>query len=76
MNWDDPQERARLMEQVSTAEYHRLLAEHQKQTVIDTVSGHEIRAVATRWGRLYAVGDTGRAHATIEGARKIARGEI
>lgn len=76
MNWDDPTERARLMERVSTAEYNRLAAEHQRQTIIDTVNGHAIRAVSTRWGRLYSVGDTGRAHATIEGARMIARGEI
>lgn len=73
MNWDDPAERFRLIERVGHEEYNRLLAQHHKDSVIENINGHEIRPVASRFGRLFMVGDTGSAFSTIEGAREFAR---
>ena len=72
-NWDDPASRLDLIERVGASEYRRLFDEHQKQSVIVTVCGHEIRPVATRFGRLYSVGSTGRAFSTQGEAETYAR---
>ena len=65
MNWNDPAERARLIDRVGPQEYERLFAEHRKASTMKTVNGHAIRPVQTRFGRLYAVGNTGKAFDTM-----------
>lgn len=74
INWDDPAARLALIEQVGAAEYNRLHQEHRDQSVLETVNGHAIRPTNTRFGRLFMVGDTGKAFATIEEARAFAQG--
>jgi hypothetical protein len=74
INWHDPAERFALIERVGVAEYTRLHAEHMAEPVIETVNGHAIRrTVSERLGAIYMVGDIGLGHATIEGAREMAR---
>lgn len=72
MDWNDPIERSRLSEKLGPAEYSKAFREHLRASTIDTVNGHVIRPVETRFGRLYQVGSTGRAHSDLEQARKIA----
>jgi hypothetical protein len=69
MDWNDPAARFRLAERVGTDEYNRQFAAHHAARVIETVNGHPIRPVQTRFGRLFAVGGTTMAFATIEQAR-------
>lgn len=65
MNWDDPAERAALIERVGVTEYNRMVAQHRKDSVVVTVNGYEIRQVdSPRFGRLFAVGKTGSAFTT------------
>jgi hypothetical protein len=72
MNWDDPAERLALIERVGVDEYNRLIQQHFKDSVVLTVNGHGIRPVQTRFGRLYQVGNTGTAFATLAEAEKFA----
>jgi hypothetical protein len=73
MNWTDPEERLALIERVGIDEYNRLLKEEQdRNTVEDAVNGHHIRTVLTRFGRLFMVGDTGRAFQTPAEAARFA----
>lgn len=76
MNWDNPEDRAALIERVGVEEYNRLHAEHRKASVVATVNGHDIRPVGSRFGRLFMVGDTGRAFSTQPEAEAFARGEV
>lgn len=69
MNWDDPQQRAALALQVGPAEYNRRFREYQDQSTIETINGHAIRPVQTRFGLLYAVGGTNQAFSTLDAAR-------
>jgi len=75
MKWDDPAQRAALIERVGADEYNRLLmAEHEKRrSVLVTVNGHDIRRVETRFGTLYAVEGTKRAFASRQQAEDFAR---
>lgn len=74
MNWDDPEARAQLIESVGAEEYNRLFQKHYKNSVIETVNGHAIRAVLSqRFGRIYMVDGINKGHSTLEGARKIAQ---
>lgn len=74
MNWDDPTERLRLIERVGTEEYNRQLEAHQQASVVDTVNGHFIRPVGTRFGRLYSVVGTDSAFPELDQARDHAQG--
>lgn len=73
MDWNDPAARARLIDRVGPAEYERLQKEHFKASTVDTVGGHSIRPVQSRFGRLFAVGQTGRAFSTMDQARTYAQ---
>lgn len=72
MDWNDPAARARLIEQVGPAEYARQQAANRAAIVIETVAGHALRPVSSRFGRLIAVGDTGNAYRDIADARRYA----
>jgi hypothetical protein len=72
MNWDDPAERARLIERVGAAEYARQFEAHRIASTVATVNGHGIRPIATRFGRLFMVGTTGRAFSTLAEAETFA----
>lgn len=76
MNWDSPEARLALIEAVGPEEYNRQFQEHRRRSVIETVNGHDIRAVHSRFGRIYMVDGTNRGGATLEVARRIARGEL
>lgn len=65
MNWDNAEERARLIESVGPEEYNRKFAAHLKQT---TVGG--IRRVNTRFGLLFAVVGTDKAFSTLKQAEE------
>ena len=72
MNWNDPAARDRLIEQVGLAEYNRLHAEQRKASIIKVVNGHAIRAINSRFGRLYLIGATGSAYSTMEETERFA----
>jgi hypothetical protein len=59
IDWDDLATRFRIAEQVGLHRYNELYLEHRRHSVIAVVGGHEIRPISTRFGRLFAVGDTG-----------------
>jgi hypothetical protein len=74
IDWDDPEARFRLIEQVGLEEYTRLHAEHVKRSTVASIAGHAIRPVNTeRFGRLFVVGDTGRAFSILPQAETYAR---
>lgn len=75
INWDDPEARLALIESVGVAEYNRQAEAHRTNSTIETVNGHRIRPVSSRFGRLFMVGDTGTAFATLEQARAFANKE-
>lgn len=72
MDWNDPAARAALIERVGPAEYNRLAAEHDRSITVATVNGHRIRPVSSRFGRLFMVGGTGKAFATMDEAEGFA----
>jgi hypothetical protein len=73
MNWDDPAERAALIERIGVDAYNRQHAEHMKSQVRETVNGYDIAAVNTRFGRLFAVRGTDAAFSTLTDAQNHAR---
>ncbi len=73
INWDDPAERALLIETVGAEEYTRLHKQHLEEIVVARVCGHAIRPVMTRFGRLYQVGLGGTAFRTLAEAEAHAR---
>jgi hypothetical protein len=74
INWDDPEARFRLIERVGVDRYNELYAEYWRRSVVATVAGHEIRPVTSeRFGRLFVVGDTGRAFSILPQAETYAR---
>lgn len=73
MNWDDPSERAALIEKIGPEAYNEAMRKHREESVISTIGGHAIRPVGSRFGRLYMVGDTGTAYPTQEKAEQHAR---
>jgi hypothetical protein len=74
MNWDDPEERLQLIERVGSGEYNRRLWKRFEKSVVTVVNGHKIRpAYSLRFGRLFLVGGTGSAFATIEEATEFAQ---
>lgn len=74
-DWDDPAARARLIDRVGPDVYNRLHEAEIDRSTVEVINNRRIRIVGSRFGRLYIVDGTGRAHATLEGARQIARGE-
>lgn len=73
MNWNSPQDRARLIHEVGPAEYQRQQAEHWKATTVATVNGYAIRPISTRFGRLFSVMGAARAFRTQAEAEGFAR---
>jgi hypothetical protein len=73
MGFLSPEERARLVETQGPAAYERAMAEERRANTIKTVAGHDLRYVASRFGRLVAVGDSGAAFLTVEQAEAHAR---
>ena len=73
INWDDSEERARLVEEIGLNAYNEAIAEHIKQSTVATVAGHSIRPVGSRFGKLWQVGNTGCAFSTREQAETYAR---
>ena len=73
MNFNDPASRAGYIERHGIEAYNSAMADHHRRTVVETVNGHAIRTVQTRFGCLFAVGDTGTAYATLQQARAFAR---
>lgn len=68
MNWDDPVERAALIERVGPQEYNRQILQHHEDSAVANVNGHRIRPVGTRWGRLFQVDGTNKAFAHLSEA--------
>lgn len=72
IDWSNPEERARLAEELGPSEYSAAFERHKADTTIETVAGHDIRPVSTAFGRLFAVGGTGRAFSDRELAVRYA----
>lgn len=72
MNWNDPSARGRLLQQVGPAAYNELFKRHREASTLRTVAGHAIRPVQTRFGRLFHVGETRMAFATLAQAEAYA----
>ena len=72
MNWDDPAERLRLIERVGAEEYNRRFREQRQRSIVATVNGHDIWPVNCRFGRLFHVGGTNTAFATLKEAKAFA----
>jgi hypothetical protein len=73
IDWDDLAARFRLAEQVGLHRYNELHLAYRRRSVIAAVGGHDIRPINTRFGRLFSVGDTGRAFSTQAQAEAYAR---
>jgi hypothetical protein len=74
INWDDPEERFRLIERVGPCRYNELRAAHMRNSIVAEAGGHAIRPVnSERFGRLFIVGDTGRAFSKLTSAEAYAR---
>ena len=73
INWDDPEERAKLVERIGVKAYNEAFSRHIKQSSVTKVAGHNIRLVGSRFGKLWQVGNTGRAFSTRKEAEKYAR---
>jgi hypothetical protein len=73
-DWDDPVHRARALEVLGPDCYNAALLEHRRRSTVSIINGHAIRAVTSRFGRIFTVGDTGRAFAKLDDARAFARG--
>ena len=72
INWDDPAARCRLIDSIGPDAYNKAFAEHLKKSTVATINGHDIRPVQTRFGRLFAVGKTGKAYRTMAEAEQFA----
>lgn len=72
MNWNNPEERAALIERVGPDKYNKAIQQHFKDSTVDVVGGHAIRTVGSRFGTLYQVGSTGTAYGTLDAAKTYA----
>jgi hypothetical protein len=72
INWDDPEERAKLIEKFSVKDYIKGFNKHIEKSTVAIVAGHSIRPVVTRFGKLWQVGNTGKAFKTLEEAETYA----
>lgn len=57
IDWSDPQARAELIEEVGSERYNQLFEKHRRLSTICRIGGHGIRAVRTRFGRIYVIED-------------------
>jgi hypothetical protein len=71
-NWNDPVDRARLIEEIGPAAYEKAHAYHHKTTIIATIGGHSVYPVQSRFGTLFVVGYTGNAFSTLDKAKSFA----
>lgn len=56
IDWNKPEERARLIERVGPDRYNELFAEHRRQSIVSTAGGHEIYPVVSgRFGQIFMV---------------------
>lgn len=72
MNWDDPVQRAALIESVGPEEYNRQFEKHREDSTVARINGHRIMPVGTAFGRLFMVEGTGSAFHTQEEAEAFA----
>ena len=72
MNWDDPIQRAELINRVGPTEYNRLIQKHFEDSTVAIVNGYRIRPVSSQFGRLYLVSGTNGAFRKLEEAKKFA----
>ena len=73
INWDDPEERARLIERIGVKAYNEALTKHIEQSTASVVAGHSIRSVRTHFGKVWLVGNTGHGFSTREKAEFYAQ---
>ena len=73
MDWNNPEDRLRLIEKVGSDEYSRQMRAKLEREVIERVNGRAIRKTSSRFGVIYWVSGTDKGHSTLEGAREIAR---
>lgn len=71
-NLSTPEGRHAAIEKLGPAAYSAAFEAYRTAAILTAMSGHAIRPVNTRFGRLFAVGDTGRAFATLNLARAFA----
>lgn len=57
---------------LAPADYERERLAHAAASTVETCNGHALRTTPSRFGRLFAVGSTGRAFANLEQARAFA----
>lgn len=65
IDWNDPAERADLIEEVGPAEYERLQALYFSESVLTNANGYAIVPVPSRFGTLYSVFGTDVAFSTL-----------
>ena len=73
INWDDPEERSILADRIGLEAFNEAFSRHIKQSSVATIAGQNIRPVGSRFGKLWQVGNTGRAFSTREQAETYAR---
>ena len=73
INWDHPEERANLLDEIGVYAYNVAFSRHIEQSTVLIVSGHSIRPIGSPFGKLWLVGNTGRAFSTPEEAETYAR---
>lgn len=72
MDWDNPSDRAALIEQVGPQAYNEQFLAHVEANTVSRAGGRNILPVNTRFGRLFSVHGTGHAFATLEDAEAYA----
>jgi hypothetical protein len=74
IDWNDPAARFRLIDEVGPRRFNELHAEHMRASTVSTAGGHAIRMVhSSRFGRLFLVGETGRAFSKLAQAETHAK---
>ena len=76
INWDDPAARAELIDRIGIEAYNEAQKDYISKSTVATVGGHAIRPVWTGFGRLFQVGDTGRAFKKMTQAEDYARKNV
>lgn len=72
MNWDNPNERAELVERLGVKAYNQAFEEHINKITVAVIGGHKIYPVNTRFGKLFNVGNTGKAFQELSVAESYA----
>lgn len=74
MNWDDPRALVELLQKIGRQEFDKQYSAHLRDSVVAVENGYQIRRVQNRYGGvMFMVVGLGYGHATIEGARQIAK---